>query len=89
MFPIRFSYCWMQALTGEWTRKTMDVEKLMSVKNLRKFDFEPGNHIGTVEPPSSRLRANDRAENAEAENAKDQSNETKSDQKDATMKETE
>ena len=27
----------------------------MAVRNLRKFDFEPGNHIGTLEPPSSRL----------------------------------
>ena len=29
----------------------------MAVRNLRKFDFEPGNHIGTLEPPSSRLRS--------------------------------
>ena len=29
----------------------------MTVRNLRKFVFESGNHIGTVEPPSSRLQA--------------------------------
>ncbi len=48
-------YFWNQTLNGKWKRTSSDVEKLLSIANLRKFSFNAGNHVGTIEPPSHRI----------------------------------